>query len=196
MSDQLISNMPSEIRGRWCEMKRDLVVGEFAEHLASARRISDPELLSRIAYLKTADYTIAAPLTLGACLAGAAHLSEAFTTFGAAVGEAFQIQDDILDCTQDSATTGKTTGGDQKLLKATTLLGVLSKIRSRTGNQASIDPQAISTLMRDPQVRVEVDQWMEGLIRRAEDSLAQAGIPGHVELCLRELAESLTHRDA
>ena len=48
------------------------------------------------------------------------------TAFSDAIGLAFQIVDDILDCTQDTATLGKTAGKDEKDDKPTwvTLLGL------------------------------------------------------------------------
>lgn len=52
--------------------------------------------------LKTAKYTISAPLILGAILAGADEkLISKLGEFGEAAGIAFQIQDDILDITSD-----------------------------------------------------------------------------------------------
>jgi len=49
-----------------------------------------------------------------------------FDRFAAAIGLAFQVQDDVLDITGDSAVTGKTTGGDVSHNKATfpALLGL------------------------------------------------------------------------
>jgi farnesyl diphosphate synthase len=50
----------------------------------------------------------------------------AFTRYGAAVGLAFQVVDDILDVTADSATLGKTAGKDAQQDKPTyvSLLGL------------------------------------------------------------------------
>lgn len=54
----------------------------------------DPELTAQ---LKTAQYTILGPLTLGAILAGANKLIRPFREFGENLGVAYQIKDDILD---------------------------------------------------------------------------------------------------
>jgi len=43
----------------------------------------------------------------------------ALTDYGAAIGLAFQVVDDILDVTQDSAVLGKTAGKDQEANKPT-----------------------------------------------------------------------------
>jgi farnesyl diphosphate synthase len=65
--------------------------------------------------------------TAGALLGGAgAEQQEALTQFGAILGEAFQIADDLLDVEGDAATVGKATGKDAEAGKATvvSILGV------------------------------------------------------------------------
>ena len=55
-----------------------------------------------------------------------ADLAEAMLRYGRAIGLAFQVVDDILDVTADSATLGKTAGKDQAQDKPTyvSLLGL------------------------------------------------------------------------
>jgi farnesyl diphosphate synthase len=72
-----------------------------------------------------------------ACIAGGL-LGEATPTkytaldrFGAAIGQAFQIADDLLDVEGDAATIGKATGKDAAAGKAT-LVGVLGQDAART----------------------------------------------------------------
>jgi farnesyl diphosphate synthase len=63
----------------------------------------------------------------GGILGGAsAQQREALTRFGAAVGEAFQIADDLLDIEGDPALVGKLTGKDLAAGKATfaSVLGI------------------------------------------------------------------------
>jgi farnesyl diphosphate synthase len=65
--------------------------------------------------------------TAGALLGGAgAAQQQALTHFGAILGEAFQIADDLLDVEGDAATVGKATGKDAGAGKATavSILGV------------------------------------------------------------------------
>jgi farnesyl diphosphate synthase len=69
--------------------------------------------------------------TAGALLGGAdAAQSRALTRFGAIIGEAFQIADDILDVEGDAATVGKATGKDAGAGKATAV-GILGVARAR-----------------------------------------------------------------
>ncbi|MBE7558099.1 polyprenyl synthetase family protein [bacterium] len=70
---------------------------------------------------------IAACLAMGGAVAGAEPDEEAaLTEYGRNVGLGFQVVDDILDVTADSATLGKTAGKDQRSGKATyvSLLGL------------------------------------------------------------------------
>ena len=69
--------------------------------------------------------------TAGALLGGAdAAERQALTRFGAIVGEAFQIADDLLDVEGDSATVGKATGKDAGAGKATAV-GILGVAKAR-----------------------------------------------------------------
>src|SRR5581483_3238235 len=67
----------------------------------------------RMVYKKTGWYTFMAPLLVGATAAGASaeHLGE-LRNFGAVLGVAFQIQDDVLNLTSDEGGYGKEIGGD------------------------------------------------------------------------------------
>lgn len=61
--------------------------------------------------LKTAYYTVIVPLRLGALAAGVSPAA-GFTPAGLALGEAFQIRDDVLNLIGDPARYGKEIGGD------------------------------------------------------------------------------------
>jgi farnesyl diphosphate synthase/geranylgeranyl diphosphate synthase type II len=70
---------------------------------------------------------VAAAARIGGCAAGAsAHAQATLESYGADVGLAFQIVDDVLDMTSTTAQLGKTAGRDVALRKSTypSLLGV------------------------------------------------------------------------
>jgi geranylgeranyl diphosphate synthase type II len=74
-----------------------------------------------------------------------AHLYAALTSFAAAVGLAFQIQDDLLDVTGDVSTLGKATGADSERAKPThpAIIGVpASQQRVRHLHSQAIDALA------------------------------------------------------
>ena len=98
---------------------RRLIGGQMADLLAEKKFEATPGELEFIHLNKTAAM-IEAALVLGGLLGGAgtgelAHLRRA----GRNLGLAFQIIDDILDATADTATLGKTAGKDAKADKTT-----------------------------------------------------------------------------
>lgn len=66
---------------------------------------------------------IAASLKMGAIIVGRDDIAGLLYDFGIDLGLLFQIQDDILDVTQDSASAGKTTNNDEAKNSFVTLLG-------------------------------------------------------------------------
>ena len=56
---------------------------------------------------------IAASLKMGAIIVGRDDIADSLYDFGIDLGLLFQIQDDILDVTQDSVSAGKTTNNDE-----------------------------------------------------------------------------------
>jgi len=74
----------------------------------------------RSIHLKKTAAMIAVPLVMGGIVAGAPREgSETLREAGEHLGLAFQIIDDILDATADTATLGKTAGKDAKAGKTT-----------------------------------------------------------------------------
>ena len=66
---------------------------------------------------------IAASLKMGAIIVGRDDIADSLYDFGIDLGLLFQIQDDILDVTQDSVSAGKTTHNDEAKNSFVTLLG-------------------------------------------------------------------------
>ncbi|MDP1785181.1 MAG: polyprenyl synthetase family protein, partial [Sulfuricurvum sp.] len=66
---------------------------------------------------------IAASLKMGAIIVGRDDIADMLYDFGIDLGLLFQIQDDILDVTQDSVSAGKTTNKDEAKNSFVTLLG-------------------------------------------------------------------------
>ena len=102
------------------------MAGGQAIDLASVGLPLGEQALSDMHRRKTGALLQASVLMGAACGATTALQWQALADFGAAIGLAFQVVDDILDVTQASATLGKTAGKDQDSNKPTyvTVLGL------------------------------------------------------------------------
>lgn len=100
--------------------------------LGAAGSILEEEALVDMHRLKTGAL-IRASVCLGALATGVAGHNDlkALDRYAAAVGLAFQIQDDILDVTSDTGTLGKEQGRDERLAKPTytSMLGLEGAMR-------------------------------------------------------------------
>ncbi|HET6577589.1 MAG TPA: polyprenyl synthetase family protein [Gemmatimonadales bacterium] len=102
-----------------------MVGGQWLDLEAERRTLTLPQLME--VHRGKTGALIRASCTLGGIAAEAAPAEvEALTAFGEDVGLAFQIADDVLDCTGTSEELGKTAGRDALLAKSTYvgLLGV------------------------------------------------------------------------
>lgn len=188
VSDEIVCGMNYHVRDYWTSMKRNLVVGEFAEIQVSADGRSDPALLREIGRRKTSDYTVSGPLILGACLAGTPGLMQPFEQFGTAVGEAFQLRDDILDATETSDVTGKTTGMDSQQNKSAVLRSVLH-------NGVSNPSQTVTSSCIDSPLDSErIRAHLECLLRQAETAVNSPNVPEDIAKFLMSFAHTLAHR--
>jgi geranylgeranyl pyrophosphate synthase len=143
---------------------RRLIGGQMADLLAEKDASITVDGLEFIHLNKTAAM-IEASLTMGALCGGAAPAQvESLRKFGRHLGLAFQIIDDVLDVTSDSATLGKTAGKDEKAQKSTYVklhgleaarrmaqeqtAAALTELREIPGNSAFLQQLALSMASR------------------------------------------------
>lgn len=78
------------------KMKEETILGQSLDVLAKEGKPSADR--ATIARYKTAWYSVIRPLQIGAALGGGSkELLESFVPYGLAVGEAYQLRDDVLD---------------------------------------------------------------------------------------------------
>ena len=106
------------------------MAGGQAIDLASVGVKLNEDQLREMHRLKTGALLQGSVLMGAACGAVAADQQAALSTYGAAIGLAFQVVDDILDVTADSATLGKTAGKDAEQDKPT-YVSILGLARSQ-----------------------------------------------------------------
>jgi geranylgeranyl diphosphate synthase type I len=104
-------------------MSEEVIGGQYLELLVAQRRTAREEDLLRVLRLKSGRYTAERPIQLGGLLARAPEaVLAALSRYGTAVGEAFQLQDDLLGMFGDLGTVGKPVGEDLKEGKFTFLI--------------------------------------------------------------------------
>jgi len=111
----------------WRAMRTEVLCGQLLDLAVTASVVADPATQAtdalRVNRFKTAAYTVERPLQLGAALAGAGVATvSALRAYGADVGVAFQLRDDLLGVFGDPAVTGKPAGDDLAEGKRTALL--------------------------------------------------------------------------
>ena len=127
------SGLPAEAldraRPEFDRMRTQLMGGQFLDMLEGARGWLDLDHTDRIERSRTviryksARYSVEQPLLIGALAAGASPQTlRRFATYGAALGEAFQLRDDVLGVFGDPAETGKPAGDDLREGKHTVLV--------------------------------------------------------------------------
>lgn len=121
------SIFPVEVKNRatsyFLQIISDTILGEMLDVEISQMHKRTEKQIMDIHKMKTANYTIVGPLTLGALLAGAGDSDlEKIKHFGEPLGIAFQIQDDILGIFGDDEIIGKSTTSDIEENKSTLLI--------------------------------------------------------------------------
>ncbi len=150
-SDELYQRAPLEAealrRGRrvFETMRTQLMGGQYLDMLeqASSERLGPEgavERARRVVRFKSAKYSVEHPLLLGATLAGAppALLAD-LSRFGLALGEAFQLRDDVLGVFGDPDETGKPAGDDLREGKRTVLVALA--VQAASPAQAAVVSQ-------------------------------------------------------
>ena len=181
-ADRLVSTLPPAAREIWHELRTEMIIGQYLDIRVAAERIADPDLSRWIAICKSGRYTVHRPLTLGAAIAGRPDLGPAYERYGTALGEAFQLRDDLIDAFGDSTLSGKPTGldfADQKM----TLLVALAMPRddriSRLLGGESVGDATLAQIIADLDVHGDVERRIDQLVKQAQASIAAAPLdPG------------------
>ncbi|MGH3794460.1 MAG: polyprenyl synthetase family protein [Pseudonocardiaceae bacterium] len=166
----------------WQAMRTELLGGQYLDVLTQASGDEAAEAALRIDRYKTAAYTVERPLHLGAAIGGADPvLVQAYRRFGADIGVAFQLRDDLLGLFGDPGVTGKPAGDDLREGKRTLLLacGLHTVDRQRRTSDADLLRSAIG----DPQLD-------EDTVTAVRELLVELGAVAEVERRITELTDS------
>lgn len=200
-ADRLMSSLPPRAREVWDELRTELIVGQYLDIAAAAEFLVDPALCRWIALCKSGRYTIYRPLALGAAIAGRHDLIPMLAAYGLAVGEAFQLRDDLIGAFGDSKVTGKPAGLDFDQQKMTLMLALAVQRDERVrrlvaaGGEGSWDAVALRPLLIEIGVRDEVERSIAQLVERASAALAEAAIDRGWREELASMALQVAYRD-
>ncbi|MFL6056975.1 MAG: polyprenyl synthetase family protein [Actinoallomurus sp.] len=197
-ADQIMSDASPALNRVWAELRSELIIGQFMDVVAAAEFSVDPELSRWIAIAKSGRYTIHRPLLLGATLAGRPELEGAFEEYGDALGEAFQLRDDLIDVFGDSAATGKPTGLDIEQHKMTLLMGLAMDRDPRTREfmlAADRDPAEVRKLLDDTGVRMDVEAHIHRLVEKGCAAITAAALDARWQQELVAMAHQVAYRE-
>lgn len=108
---------------RYDAMRTELALGQFGDLASDIRDLPPLEAVLEVARRKSGNYTVRRPLEIGAAMAGCdPGTLSALSRYGVAVGEAFQLRDDVLGVLGSPSVTGKPSGGDLLERKATSVI--------------------------------------------------------------------------
>jgi geranylgeranyl diphosphate synthase, type I len=209
-ADRLAAGLPHDVTQLFDEMRVELHVGQYLDLLAAAQGRPDQDRADLVIRYKTAKYSVERPLHLGAALAGGLdELGDGFTEFGLAVGEAFQLRDDLLGAFGDPALTGKPQGDDFREGKQTLLIHLARRwcdehepsvgpLLERVG-AADLGPSeidALRDLLEASGARRTVEGRIEELTGRAERVLEGLPLAPDATSALLRLARQSAWRAA
>lgn len=192
---------------RYDAMRIELAVGQFADLVNDTAAFPSLDEVLDVARRKSGNYTVRRPLEIGATLAGCDdQVLAALGDYGEAVGEAFQLRDDLLGVFGSPKTTGKPAGADLCARKATTVVVAAHQLataaqrrqlcRLMTADQLTpADIAGWQTLIAD----IGTVEWIEHLIdqrlKRALDRLDAAPLNNDAHSALTGMAAACTQRE-
>ncbi len=206
-SDMLISQIPASAWKIFTEMRLEVNIGQYLDILSTAQRNTDSSIAKQISIYKSGKYTVERPLHLGAALAGSLDiLYKPLSEFGLALGEAFQLKDDLLGVFGEEEITGKPVGQDLREGKGTTLIALASQRANKT-SQEIINKKLGSDHLTEEEIynlqqiiintgaRQEIESQIEFLTNQAIQSLGSAPLLDEAKEELINLARYVAWRN-
>jgi geranylgeranyl diphosphate synthase type I len=197
-SDHFMAGLSAEAARLWADLRTELLLGQYMDVRAAAQYTLDPELSRWIAVAKSGHYTVHRPLLMGAALASRPELSRFFEEFGVALGQAFQLRDDLIDMFGDATVTGKPAGLDFDQHKMTLLVALAAQRDPRVREFASgagTDADQLRELLVETGVRAQTEQIIDDLVGAGCRAIAEAPIAGVWQDELAVMARQVAYRD-
>ena len=167
----------------------EVIGGQYLEIALGLRGEGTAMELARVLRMKSGRYTVERPLELGALYAGTPPgRARALARYGRAVGEAFQLHDDVLGTFGEAEEVGKPVGGDLAEGKLTFLVfhalrhagperaGRLRRGLGRADLEAA-EVEEMRATIRDSGALARVRGMIDERLAAARQSLAEIAAP-------------------
>ena len=208
-ADELINNLNQPVVTRlYQEMKREIMIGQAEDiFLSKINKNASRSRIINTALLKSARYSVARPLILGAAIAGREKkYQKTFNALAEPLGLVFQLQDDILGVFGKQTTVGKSVSGDIREGKLTLLMHYALKTKSipqrllkkTWGNEsaASSDVKKLKAAINKSQAPTKMSQEISQQLEKAERIINQSPlIKSREKLIFLDLLTFLQTRD-
>jgi geranylgeranyl diphosphate synthase type I len=154
---------------RYDAMRTELAIGQFTDLINDAGGFPTLDKVLEVARRKSGNYTVRRPLEMGAAMAGCGErVLTKLAVYGDAIGEAFQMRDDVLGIFGSPVVTGKPIGSDLAERKATSVVAAAYHL-------------ANSTLRRDLRELMSAADLDTDDVRRWRDLIAATGAVEWIE---------------
>ena len=193
---------------RYDDMRVELAIGQFADLVNDSRAFPTLDEVLDVLRRKSGNYTVRRPLEIGGAMAGCTpEVLDALGGYGVAIGEAFQLRDDLLGVFGSQTLTGKSVGTDLAAQKATSVVVAAHQLAdaglrrqlSELMSTPALDPAELER-WRALIIASGAVQWIEQLINerltQALGCLDTADIPEMPRAALEDMAVVCTKRAA
>lgn len=201
------------VRSEFTRMRTEVTLGQYLDVLEGSAWQARPaaeqlDRARRVIVYKSAKYSIEAPLTIGASLAGAQpEQVSSLREFGLPLGIAYQLRDDLLGVFGDASLTGKPSGDDLREGKRSVLVALtrseLPPSVLRTFDELLGDPDLdahqismLQTAIRDSGAVERVERIIDENVDAAIRALAPAPLADSAKRELTRLAETVVRRES
>jgi geranylgeranyl diphosphate synthase type I len=208
-ADLLLGRCPPSALTIWNEMRLEVNVGQYLDLAGTASGQATRASARRICQYKSGRYTIERPLHLGAALAepsGWLNVLKLLSAYGAPLGEAFQLRDDLLGAFGEANVTGKPVGEDLREGKPTLLYALarqlargaeaqLLEARYGSPDLSGSEVADIQAILDSTGARAEVEATVERLVSEAMKAAGELPLRDTARAALMELARFVGGRD-
>ena len=202
LADMLMEGNERGVLEFWNELRLELAMGQWLDIVTTADQVLEPALSRAIAVFKSGEYSVRRPLLLGFMAAGGTDRERmaVLSTFGKAVGEAFQLNDDLLGAFGAPEATGKP-ARDIEEGKPTWMAAVASRRLETADEQrlmarygaSDLSPEEVDGIREILRLRARpaVEERIVELARLGKEALATGMLPAATQGALEHLAALL-----